>query len=210
MLKGLLGKKVGMTQYFTEDGERLPVTVVEAGPVTVIQKKTLDNDGYEAVQVGYDELNDAKAKKKSKALKGHYGDNALTRHLKEFATDDIASIEVGQTFDVTLFEKGEVVDVSGTSKGRGFAGVIKRHGFAGGPGSHGHRFNRGTGSIGMSATPARVWKNKKMPGQYGNARSTTQNLQIVDIDTELNVILVKGSIPGPNGRLVEIKKAAKG
>jgi len=211
MLNGLLGKKIGMTQVFNEDGVRFPVTVIQAGPVTIIQKKTTEKEGYEAVQVGFDELNEAKARKVNKSILGHLGENKATRHLHEFAVSDINGVEVGQSFDVSIFEKGQVVDVSGTSKGRGFAGVVKRHNFGGGPQSHGHRrFKRSTGSIGQSATPSRVMKNKKMPGHYGNARVTVQNLEIIEIRPEMGVILVKGAIPGPSGRLVEIKKAAKG
>lgn len=210
MLNGLLGKKVGMTQVFTEDGDRIPVTVIEAGPVTVTQKKTEEKEGYNAVQVGFDELNEAKARKVSKALKGHFAEVAPTRHLKEFKAEDISAVEVGQKFDVSIFEKGQKVDVTGTSKGRGFSGVVKRHGFGGGPQSHGHRrYKRGTGSIGQSAWPSRVFKNKRMPGQYGNETVTVQNLEIIEVKPELNVILVKGAVPGANGRLVSIQRAVK-
>ena len=210
MLNGLLGKKVGMTQFFTEDGERVPVTVVQSGPVTVIQKKTVEKDGYQAVQVGFEEVVKSKEKNITKPLKGHYKDQKPTKLLREFKVENIDEIEVGQTFDVSLFEKGEIVDVSGTSKGRGFTGVMKRHNFSGGPAAHGHRFNRGTGAIGQSATPAKIFKNKKMPGQYGNVRATTQGLEIVDINKDLNVLLIKGSIPGPNGRFVEVRRTTKG
>ncbi|MGK0290085.1 MAG: large subunit ribosomal protein L3 [bacterium] len=209
MLEGLLGKKVGMTQVFTEAGLRLPVTVIELGPVTVIQKKTDAKDGYNAVQVGYQTISEGKRHKVSKALQGHFGEAAPTKILREFKTDSIDAIEVGQTIDLSMFEKGQKVDVVGTSKGRGFAGVMKRHNFKGGPGAHGHRFHRGTGSIGGSATPARVFKNKKMPGHYGNTQVTVQGLEIVDIRPELNAILVKGGIPGPSGRLVEVKFSKK-
>lgn len=209
MLSGLIGKKVGMTQVFTETGDRVPVTVIELGPVTVIQKKTVETDGYNAVQVGYEPVPEGKLRNVNSPMKGHFADQAPTKHLKEFKTDKIDEIELGQTFDVSLFEKGQFVDVTGTSKGRGFSGVMKRHNFAGGPGAHGHRFNRGTGSIGQSATPARIFKNKKMPGQYGNAKVTVQGLEVVDIKPELNVMLVKGGIPGPNGRIVEVKPAVK-
>ncbi len=210
MLNGLLGKKVGMTQFFTEDGERIPVTVVQTGPVTVIQKKTVEKDGYQAVQVGFEEIAKSKERNVIKPIKGHFKEQKPTRLLREFRTENIDEIEIGQTFDVSLFEKGEIVDVSGTSKGHGFSGVMKRHNFAGGPGAHGHRFNRGTGSIGQSASPAKIFKNKKMPGQYGNTRVTTQGLEIVDVNKDLNVLLIKGAIPGPNGRYVEVKRTAKG
>ncbi len=210
MLNGLLGKKVGMTQFFTEDGERIPVTVVQSGPVTVIQKKTVEKDGYQAVQVGFEEVIKSKEKNITKPLKGHYKDQKPTKLLREFKVENVDDIQVGQTFDVSVFEKGEIVDVSGTSKGRGFTGVMKRHNFSGGPAAHGHRFNRGTGAIGQSATPAKIFKNKKMPGQHGNTRSTTQGLEIVDINKDLNVLLIKGAIPGPNGRFVEVRRTTKG
>ncbi len=210
MLNGLLGTKVGMTQFFSEDGSRIPVTVIKAGPVTVIQKKTSSVDGYEAVQVGYDELSDSKAKKRSKAYQNHFKEQKTTRHLCEFNADNIDAIEAGQVIDLSIFSVGQMVDVAGISKGKGFTGVMKRHNFGGGPASHGHRFNRGTGSIGQSATPARVFKGKKMAGQHGNRRVTVQGLEIVNIDSDLNVVYVKGSIPGPNSGLVEIKKTIKG
>lgn len=139
-----------------------------------------------------------------------FGEQKPTKLLQEFKVDNIEEVEVGQSFDVSLFEKGEIVDVSGTSKGRGFSGVMKRHNFAGGPAAHGHRFNRGTGSIGQSASPAKIFKNKKMAGQYGNVRVTVQGLEIVDVNKDLNVLLIKGAIPGPNGRFVEVRKTAKG
>jgi large subunit ribosomal protein L3 len=210
MLNGLLGKKVGMTQFFSADGIRFPVTAIQAGPVTVIQKKTLSVDGYNSVQVGYGELSESKTKKRSKAYQKHFKEQKTTRHLREFIADDIETIQPGQKVDLGIFTVGDKVDVSGTSKGKGFTGVMKRHNFAGGPSSHGHRFNRGTGSIGQSATPARVFKGKKMAGQHGNKRVTVQGLEIVHIDPELNVVLVKGSIPGPNNGLVEIRKTIKG
>lgn len=210
MLDGLLGKKVGMTQLFTEDGERIPVTVVQAGPVTVIQKKTMEKDGYQAIQVGFLEITKSKEKNVNKPTQGHFKDQKPTRYLKEFRVDNIDEYEIGQIIDVNVFEKGEIVDVTGTSKGRGFTGVMKRHNFAGGPAAHGHRFNRGTGSIGQSASPARIFKNKKMAGQYGNSTVTVQGLEIVDIKADLNVLLIKGAIPGPNGRAVEVNRTAKG
>lgn len=209
MLRGLFGKKVGMTQHFTESGDCIPVTVVKTDPVTVIQKKTKDKDGYDAVQVGIEELSDAKQRNITRPMKGHFGDQKPTRYLKELAATDIGGLEVGQAVDVSIFEKGEFVDVSGTSKGRGFTGVMKRHNFSGGPAAHGHRFNRGTGAIGQSASPAKIFKNKKMPGQHGNSRVTVQRLEVIDVNTDLNVLLIKGSIPGPNGRLVEVRKTVK-
>ncbi len=198
-----------MTQFFTEDGDRVPVTVVKSDPMTVVQKKTMEKDGYEAIQVGIEELSETKKRNVTKPLKGHFKEQKPTRYLKETAAIDHSAVEVGQSVDVSIFEKGDLVDVTGTSKGRGFSGVMKRHNFSGGPASHGHRFNRGTGSIGQSATPAKIFKNKKMPGQYGNATVTVQRLEVVDVNTDLNVLLIKGAIPGANGRLVEVKKTAK-
>ncbi|NQU66146.1 MAG: 50S ribosomal protein L3 [SAR324 cluster bacterium] len=209
MLNGLFGKKVGMTQFFSEDGDRVPVTVVLTNPVKVIQKKTVEKDGYEAVQIGIEELTESKVRNVTKPLKGHFKDQKPVHYLREVAASNYEEIEVGQAIDISIFEKGDLVDVTGTSKGRGFSGVMRRHNFAGGPASHGHRFNRGTGSIGQSATPAKIFKNKKMPGQYGNTKVTVQRLEIVDVKKDLNVILIKGAIPGPNGQLVEVKKTGK-
>lgn len=199
-----------MTQVFTEDGQRIPVTVVQTGPVTVIQKKTVDKDGYQAIQVGFQEIPKSKEKNITKPMKGHFKGQKVTRLLREFKVDSLDEIEVGQTFDVSIFEKGEIIDVTGTSKGRGFTGVMKRHNFSGGPAAHGHRFNRGTGAIGQSASPSKIFKNKKMAGQYGNTRVTMQGLEIVDVNTDLNVLLIKGAIPGPNGRYVEVRRTSKG
>lgn len=209
MLNALFGKKVGMTQFFTEDGDRVPVTVVKTDPMTVVQKKNTEKDGYDAIQVGIEELPDAKLRNVTKPLKGHFKEQKPTRYLRETAAIDHSAVEVGQAVDVSIFEKGDLVDVTGTSKGRGFSGVMKRHNFSGGPAAHGHRFNRGTGSIGQSASPAKIFKNKKMPGQYGNATVTVQRLEVVDVNKDLNVLLIKGAIPGANGRLVEVKKTVK-
>lgn len=209
MLNGLFGIKVGMTQFFTEDGDRIPVTVVKADPVTVVQKKTIEKDGYDAVQIGVEELPEAKKRKVNKPMKGHFKEQKPTRYLREVPVSDQAAVEIGQTFDINIFAKGDLVDVTGISKGRGFTGVMKRHNFSGGPAAHGHRFNRGTGSIGQSASPAKIFKNKKMPGQYGNNKVTIQRLEVVDVNTDLNVLLIKGAVPGPNGRLVEVRKTVK-
>ncbi len=209
MLQGLIGTKLGMTQVFTEEGTRIPVTVIQAGPVTVIQKKTVETDGYNALQVGFKPYNEAKVRKQTKARKGHFAEQTPTQFLREFRCETVEDIEVGQTFDTSIFEVGSKVDVMGTSKGRGFSGVVKRYNFAGGPASHGHRLGRKSGSIGQ-ADPARVFKNKKMAGQYGNVRVTTMSLEVIDIKPELNAILVKGAIPGATGGMVTISKAAKG
>ena len=208
-IQSLFGKKVGMTQVFSENGDCLPVTLLQLGPVFVIQKKTLEKDGYEAVQVGFEELPQNRAKKLNKPKKGQMSKTKSYRYLREVAASEIEKIEIGQKFDVVAFQKGTFVDVIGVSKGRGFAGVIKRHNFSGGPKSHGSHLHRSTGSIGASAYPAKVFKNRKMPGHYGFSRVTVQNLQIVQIIREDNLLLVKGAVPGPNGRLVEVRRAIK-
>lgn len=204
MIKGMLGRKIGMTQIFTESGERIPVTVVEAGPVTVVQVKTMDRDGYESVQVGYEPI--TKDKLINKPMRGHFKEVAPTRHLREFQAVDHSQIEVGQTFDLTMFSAGERVNVSGTSKGKGFQGVIKRHNFAGGPESHGSRFHRQPGSIGNRTFPGRVFPGKKMPGHMGAERVTTRNLEIAKVVPEKNLLLIRGAIPSHNGALIEISK----
>ena len=204
MLKGILGKKIGMTQIFTENGERVPVTVVEAGPMTVVQIKTMERDGYESVQVGYDPI--TKEKHINNPTRHHFKDVAPTRHLREFQAEDHSQVEVGQTVDLSIFTEGEKVNVSGTSKGKGFQGVIKRHGFQGGPESHGSRFHRQPGSIGNRTFPGRVFAGKRMPGHMGAKRVTVKNLEITKIIPEKNLILIKGAIPSHRGGLIEIHK----
>lgn len=203
MLHGILGRKIGMTQIFEENGTVIPVTVIQAGPVTVIQKKTEDIDGYNSVQIGFEEI--AKRKTNKPEL-GHFKNQAPKRFLKEFSLDDISQVEVGHTFDTSIFQEGENVSVTGISKGKGFSGTIKRHNFSGQPASHGHRGHRRTGSIGQCATPARVFKGKKMPGRYGNEKSTTLGLKVAKIISEENLILIKGAVPGKNGGIVSLKK----
>ncbi len=205
MLNGMLGRKIGMTQIFEEDGTAIPVTVVQAGPVTVIQKKTEERDGYSSVQVGFEDLNPRKI---NKPLAGHFKDQKPKTFLREFSADDISQIEVGQVFNSSIFEEGEEVAVTGTSKGKGFAGTMKRHNFGGQPATHGHRGHRRTGSIGQCATPARVFKGKKMPGQYGNATVTVSGLRVVRILPDQNLVLLKGAVPGRNGGVVTLKKAS--
>ncbi len=204
MIYGMMGRKIGMTQIFTESGECIPVTVVEAGPVTVTQIKTQERDGYESVQVGYEPI--AKKKHVSKPVQGHFKNLQPMRHLREYAADDIAGVELGQTFDLSIFAEGERVNVSGTSKGRGFQGVVKRHNFRGGPAAHGSKFHRGPGAIGNRTFPGRVFRGKRMPGQMGNKRVTIQNLEITRIVAEKNLLLIRGAIPSHNGALVEIRK----
>lgn len=209
MIQGILGKKLGMTQVFVADGRRIPVTVVEAGPCTVVQKKTESTDGYNALQVGFEAK---KSHRVNKPMMGHFkkADQGAFAALRELAADNVDEYQVGdQVTCDSVFKAGDIVDVTGTSKGKGFQGVIKRWGFSGGRATHGSKFHRGPGSIGMSASPARVHRGKKMPGQMGNARVTQQNLEIVEVRADQNLILVKGAIPGPNQGLVLIRKCVK-
>lgn len=209
MVKGMLGRKAGMTRIFTEDGAVVPVTYIEAGPCSVVQRKTRDIDGYEAVQLGF------AAKRKDKAKKpesGHFAKAGVEpcRELREFSVDAASELKPGDAIKADMFAAGERVDVVGVSKGRGFAGVHKRHGFGGGPETHGSNFHRAPGSIGQSADPAKTFKNKKMPGHMGNARVTVQNIEVVQVDGEKNLIAVRGAVPGPNGGVVVIRKSVKG
>jgi large subunit ribosomal protein L3 len=209
MIQGILGKKLGMTQVFVADGRRISVTVVEAGPCTVVQKKTESTDGYNALQVGFSAK---KTHRVNKPMMGHFkkADQGAFAALRELAADNVDEYQVGdQVTCDSVFKAGDIVDVTGTSKGKGFQGVIKCWGFSGGRATHGSKFHRGPGSIGMSASPARVHRGKKMPGQMGNARVTQQNLEIVEVRADQNLILVKGAIPGPNDGLVLIRKCVK-
>ena len=206
-MKGILGRKIGMTQIFTEAGEVVPVTVVEAGPVVVTQVKTIENDGYNAVQVGFV---DAKEKSLNKPQKGHLAAaNTLKKHLKEFRVESVDAYTVGQEIKADVFAAGEMIDVTGISKGKGFQGPIKRHGQSRGPESHGSRYHRRPGSMGACSYPGRVFKNKKLAGHMGSVKVTVQNLEVVRIDAEKNLILVKGAIPGAKGSVVTIKEAVK-
>ena len=206
-MKGILGKKLGMTQIFTEEGIVVPVTVVEAGPNVVTQVKTVEKDGYNAVQVGF---GDAKEKSLNKPQKGHLAAaNTLKKHLKEFRVDAVEEFTVGQEIKADLFAAGEKIDVTGTSKGKGFQGPIKRHGQSRGPESHGSRYHRRPGSMGACSFPGRVFKNKKLAGHMGSVKVTVQNLEVVRVDADKNLILVKGAIPGPKGSMVTIKEAVK-
>lgn len=206
-MKGILGKKIGMTQIFTEHGEVIPVTVVEAGPVVVTQVKTTENDGYTAIQVGF---GDAKEKSLNKPQKGHLAAaNTLKKHLKEFRVDSVEEYTVGQEIKADLFAAGELIDVTGISKGKGFQGPIKRHGQSRGPESHGSRYHRRPGSMGACSYPGRVFKNKKLAGHMGSVKVTVQNLEVVRVDADKNFILVKGAIPGAKGSVVTLKEAVK-
>lgn len=206
-MKGILGKKLGMTQIFTEEGIVVPVTVVESGPNVVTQVKTVEKDGYNAIQVGFE---DAKEKSLNKPQKGHLAAaNVLKKHLKEFRVDAVEEFTVGQEIKADLFAAGEKIDVTGTSKGKGFQGPIKRHGQSRGPESHGSRYHRRPGSMGACSFPGRVFKNKKLAGHMGSVKVTVQNLEVVRVDADKNLILVKGAIPGPKGSMVTIKEAVK-
>ena len=209
MKKGLIGKKIGMTQIFDEAGNVVPVTVVEAGPCTVTQIKTMENDGYEAIQVGF---GDVKVSRVNKPMKGHFdkADVAPKKTLKEFRLDSIDGIEVGNILKADTFEVGEVVDVKGTSKGHGTAGAIKRWNFSRLRMTHGTGPNhRHAGSLGACSSPSRVFKGKKMAGHYGHETVTVQNLKIAKVDAENNLIAIKGAIPGPKGGIVAIADAVK-
>ena len=206
-MKGILGKKLGMTQIFTEEGIVVPVTVVEAGPNVVTQVKTVEKDGYNAIQVGFE---DAKEKSLNKPQKGHLAAaNTLKKHLKEFRVDSVEGYTVGQEIKADLFAAGELIDVTGISKGKGFQGPIKRHGQSRGPESHGSRYHRRPGSMGACSFPGRVFKNKKLAGHMGSVKVTVQNLEVVRVDADKNFILVKGAIPGAKGSVVTIKEAVK-
>ena len=203
MLQGFLGKKIGMTQIFREDGRVVPVTVIQAGPCVVTQVKTKETDGYQAVQLGFGDV-----KRRNKPESGHLKNSRLSQYLREVATDDTSEFEVGQAIAVDIFEAGEKVDVIGTSKGRGFAGVMKRWNFGGGPRTHGQSDRaRAPGSIGGGTTPGKVYKGLKMGGHMGNRRITVKGLEIIEIDTERNLLLVKGGIPGATNSLVQIRRA---
>lgn len=207
MKKGLIGKKLGMTQIFTDEGA-IPVTVIEAGPCVVIQKKNAAKDGYEAIQVGYGRK---RQKRVTKPLQGHFkkADKGLFSVLKEFRVESSDEYELGAELKADVFEIGDYVDIVGTSKGRGFAGVVKRHGFHGGRATHGSMFHRAPGSIGASADPSRVMKGRKLPGHMGDQRVTVQNLFVLGIRPEMNIILVKGAVPGSNNGIVMIKESIK-
>ncbi|MFH0799864.1 MAG: 50S ribosomal protein L3 [Pseudomonadota bacterium] len=205
---GLMGKKLGMTQVFTGEGDIVPVTAVEVGPCTVVQKKTSETDGYNALQLGFGITRPGRM---NKARRGHLEKKGLPlfTHLKEFRTEFVANFEVGQELSVAGFKPGDTVHVSGVSKGRGFQGVIKRHGKHGGPGSHGSDFHRRPGSIGMRTWPGHVLKNMKLPGHMGDVAVTTKNLEVVAVRTDDNVLLIKGAIPGCNSGMVVVMPAEK-
>lgn len=204
-MKGILGKKLGMTQVFTAEGSVVPVTVVAAGPVVITQIKTIENDGYQAIQVGFD---DVKEKALNKPKKGHLAKaGVLKRTLKEFRVDSVEGYEVGQELRADVFTEGQMIDVTGISKGKGFQGPIKRHGQSRGPETHGSRYHRRPGSMGACSYPGRVFKNKKLAGHMGSVRVTVQNLEVVKVDAEKNLLLIKGAIPGAKGSTITVKNA---
>ncbi|MBC1582550.1 50S ribosomal protein L3 [Listeria seeligeri] len=207
MTKGILGRKVGMTQVFTENGELIPVTVIEAAQNVVLQKKTVETDGYEAVQIGFE---DKRAKLSNKPEQGHVAKANTTpkRFIREFRDVNLDEYEIGAEVKVDVFAEGDIIDATGVSKGKGFQGVIKRHGQSRGPMAHGSRYHRRPGSMGPVA-PNRVFKNKLLPGRMGGEQITIQNLEIVKVDVEKNVLLVKGNVPGAKKALIQIKTATK-
>jgi large subunit ribosomal protein L3 len=207
MIGGLLGRKLGMTQVYGENGKLIPVTVVEAGPCRIVQIKTKQIDGYRAVQLSFVPK---KERRTNEPIKGHFKKANVppAYHLREFPTDG-QDVAVGETVTAGSLTKGEVVSVSGTSKGKGFAGVMKRHHFAGGPATHGSMFHRQPGSIGASSFPSRVWKNKRLPGHMGAERVTVQGIEVVEIYQDENLLFLRGAIPGPTGAIVEIRRAAR-
>lgn len=208
-MKAVLGRKLGMTQVFAEDGRLVPVTVIEAGPMVVTQIKNKEADGYEAVQVAFGEV---KEKRVNKPLRGHFAKAGVgfKKFVREFKVEDLSAYSLAQEIKVDVFEAGEKVDAIGTSKGKGFQGPIKRHNQSRGPMTHGSRYHRGPGSMGAASDPSRVFKGKKLAGHMGAERVTIQNLEVVKVDVEKNLILIKGAVPGPKKGLVVIKKAIKG
>ena len=212
MKKAILGKKIGMTQIFVADGRLVPVTVVEAGPCTVTMVKTQKTDGYEAIQVGFDELSENRAKKLlNKPEQGHFAKAGVApaRYLREFRMDDISTYNVGDTIKVDVFAEGDKIDVIGTSKGHGYTGVIQRWNQHTGPMAHGSKYHRGVGSLSANSDPSRVFKNKHMSGHYGVERTTIQNLTVVKVDAERNLLMVRGAVPGSNGGLLIVRNSVK-
>lgn len=207
-MKTLIGKKVGMTQIFDEKGRVIPVTVIEAGPCVISQVKSVETDGYNAIQLGF---GDVKESKLNKPEKGHFAkaNIAPKKHLREFRADSVEGLTVGTELTVNVFAEGDRLDIQGTSKGKGFQGVIKRHGQHRGPMGHGSMYHRRPGSMGPTSTPGRVFKGKKLPGHMGRVTVTIQNLDVVKVDNDKNVVLVKGSVPGPKGAILKLKTSVK-
>ena len=208
MNRVIIGKKIGMTQIFDEKGKVIPVTAIEAGPCVVAQVKNVETDGYEAIQLGFGEVKESKV---NRPIKGHFAKSKLTpkKHLREFRADSVEGVKVGDELKADTFAAGDKVDIQGISKGKGFQGVIKRHGQSRGPMGHGSMYHRRPGSMGPTSTPGRVFKGKKLPGHMGRNTITIQNLEVVKVDLDKNVILVKGSVPGANGSILKIKSSIK-
>lgn len=206
MKKAILGRKLGMSQIFTPEGEVIPVTVVEAGPCPVVQIKTTEKDGYSAIQIGFGEI---KEKNVNKPISGHYGKIAPKRYLREFRLNEDEKFEIGQEIKCDVFQKGDKVDVTGKTRGRGFTGTVQRWNTHIGPKAHGSGYHRGVGSMSACSDPSRVFKNKRMPGHYGNEQVTVKNLEIAKVDSERNLLLIKGGIPGTKNSLVTVKKTLK-
>ncbi len=208
MQKAILARKIGMTQIFMEDGVLVPVTVLQAGPCTVTQVKTVDNDGYSAVQIGFEALKESRV---NQPLKGHFAKAGVEakRYLQEFRLEDSENYEVGQEITVEAFAAGDIIDATGTSKGKGFQGNIKRHNQTRGPMAHGSKYHRRPGSMGQASSPAKVFKGKKLPGHMGAVKITVQNLEVVRVDAEQNLLLVKGGVPGPKKSIITIRDAVK-
>ena len=207
-MKTLIGKKVGMTQIFDDKGRVVPVTVIEAGPCVVAQVKSVETDGYNAIQLGF---GDVKESKVNKPEKGHFAKANINpkKHLREFRVESVEGVTVGTEWTVTEFAEGDKLDIQGTSKGKGFQGVIKRHGQHRGPMGHGSMYHRRPGSMGPTSTPGRVFKGKKLPGHMGKVTVTIQNLDVIKVDADKNVVLVKGSVPGPKGAILKLKTSVK-
>ena len=208
MKKGLIGKKIGMTQIFNEEGKVIPVTVIEAGPCVVSQVKTEETDGYNSIQLGFGAIKESKV---NKPERGHFtkANIAPARYLREFRVDSIEDVKVGDELKADIFMAGDKIDIQGTSKGKGFQGVIKRHGQHRGPMGHGSMYHRRPGSMGSTSTPGRVFKGKKLPGHMGRVTVTIQNLDVVKVDMDKNVLLIKGSVPGPKGAILKVKSTVK-
>lgn len=207
-MKTLIGKKVGMTQIFDDKGRVVPVTVIEAGPCVVAQVKSVETDGYNAIQLGFEDVKESKI---NKPEKGHFAkaNIAPKKHLREFRVESVEGVTVGTEWTVSEFAEGDRLDIQGTSKGKGFQGVIKRHGQHRGPMGHGSMYHRRPGSMGPTSTPGRVFKGKKLPGHMGKVTVTIQNLDVIKVDTDKNVVLVKGSVPGPKGAILKLKTSVK-
>ena len=208
MKKGLIGKKIGMTQIFNEEGKVIPVTVIEAGPCVVSQVKTEETDGYNSIQLGFGAIKESKVNKPERR---HFtkANIAPARYLREFRVDSIEDVKVGDELKADIFMAGDKIDIQGTSKGKGFQGVIKRHGQHRGPMGHGSMYHRRPGSMGSTSTPGRVFKGKKLPGHMGAETVTIQNLEVIKVDLDKNIILVKGSVPGAKGSILKIKSSVK-